>query len=93
MARKPIKNHEFHKAVGAEIKRFRLKMDLSGCGMAREADIPKAAIFELEDGRRRLTFLDLIKICEVFELPLGEFAAHLAEVGSEFLEAEINKRG
>ena len=66
--------------LGKRLREARKYLNLSQAIVARRLGIPRTALSQIESGRRKLDALELIKIAELFRLPVSYFTGETSAV-------------
>jgi len=59
-------------AIGKRIKMLREKFNLTQEGLAKKLGIPRPSVSQIESGQREITFSELAKISQIFEISIDE---------------------
>ena len=67
------------KVLRARLKEARLEGGWTQSDLARALGEPQSFVSKYETGERRLTFVEVLRLCRVLRLDVGELARNLQE--------------
>lgn len=62
-----------HHRLRALVRQLRIEARLRQADVAQRLGEPQSFVSKYESGERRLTFVDLTRVCEALGVPLAEF--------------------
>jgi len=65
--------HKEYKVLINLIYAYRIKAGLKQIEVAEKLNVPQSFISKIENGERKIDLVELIRLCEIFNIPIQEF--------------------